>query len=138
TFDPGTGANNGVNVVALQSNGQIMVGGAFSAVSDISRNQIARLNANGSLDTEYDAGTGVNGLVRCAVVQPDGKVIVGGEFTSVNGISRIRVARLYASGFLDPSFNPGSGVTAGTFDPTSVDSVTLQQDGKVIIGGNFS
>jgi uncharacterized delta-60 repeat protein len=71
--------------------------------------------------------------VAAIAVQPDGKVIIGGLFTSVNGIARNRIARFNSDGSVDKSFDPGSGVGA-----RSVNAIALQEDGKVLIGGNFS
>src|SRR5436305_323162 len=57
-FDPGTGANNSVLTTALQPDGKIIIGGAFTSYNSIGRNRIARLNVDGSLDAGFDPGTG--------------------------------------------------------------------------------
>ena len=64
-------------------------------MNGISRKGVAVLNPDGSLDTGFDPGLGSNGLVYSVVVQSDGKVLVGGTFTSVNGVAAWGVARLY-------------------------------------------
>ncbi len=65
--------------------------------------------APGSLDPTFDVGTGVaQHSVNAIAVQPDGKIIIGGDFLVYNGVSRIRLARLNANGSLDPTFNPGN------------------------------
>src|SRR2546427_781437 len=100
SFNPGTGANNIVNSFAVQTNGQVFIGGLFTTVNGTNINRIARLNADGSLDTSFDPGTGAaNYPVRSVVVQPDGKVLIGGEFTAVNGnTNRSFLARLNGDG----------------------------------------
>ena len=133
TFNPGTGANSTVYSFALQSDFKVLVGGAFSFINGVSRSGIARLNADGSLDGTFDPGTGANSTVYSVALQPDVKVLVGGEFTSINGVSRGRVARLNADGSLDITFNRGTGVN----NPT-VFSLALQPDGKVLVGGAFT
>lgn len=131
-FDPGTGANNIVYAVALQTDGKIVIGGTFTSVDGVSRNRIARLNTDGSFDTGFDPGVGTTGTVFATALQADGKIVIGGAFTSVDSVSRNRVARLNADGSLDAGFDPGSGAAA------SVYSMTLQADGKIVIGGNFT
>ncbi len=116
-----------VFTTAVQSDGKILVGGVFTAVGGTGRYNLARLNADGTLDAGLNLP--VNDVVRCAVVQPDGKIVIGGYFTEVAGVVRNRLARLNADGTLDLSFkaNADSWVT----------SAALQADGKIIIGGDF-
>ena len=103
SFNPGTGAL-GVSSVALQANGKVLIGGDFTTVNGTNRNRIARLNANGSLDLSFNPGTGADGLVRSIALQADGNVLMGGDFTSVNGVVRPRVARLHGAD-VAPSLN---------------------------------
>jgi uncharacterized delta-60 repeat protein/prepilin-type N-terminal cleavage/methylation domain-containing protein len=140
TFDLGaasgvlssTGSNNTVWALALQPNGKVVIGGEFTSYDGTPINRIARLNADGRLDTSFNPGTGANGLVWALALQADGKVVIGGEFTSVDGMSRNRIARLNADGSLDTSFNPGSGTN------NSVRALAIQSSGKIIIGGEFT
>jgi uncharacterized delta-60 repeat protein len=133
SFNPGTGTNGSVSSVALQPDGKVLIGGSFTNVSGVSRNGIARLNANSSLDSSFNPGTGVSGgSVWSVALQPDGKVLIGGLFTTVNDTNRNNIARLNANGSLDSSFNPGTGAD------NVVRSIALQPDGKVIIGGDFT
>src|SRR5881397_1342600 len=62
--------------------------------------------APGDVDLSFDPGSGVNGQVNALVVQPDGKVIIGGEFTTIKGIARHKIARLNADGSAESSFDP--------------------------------
>lgn len=84
--------------MALQTDGKIIIGGAFSSVGGQSRNRIARLNADGTLDTTFNAGTvtapGDFSGVDAVALTADGRIIVGGEFTSIGGTTRNRIARL--------------------------------------------
>jgi len=131
-FDPGTGANNYVYSVALQTDGKVLIGGAFTQVDGVVRNRIARLNPDGSVDTGFDTSMGVNGPVYDVSFQDDGKVLIGGAFTHVDGVGSYRIARLNEDGSLDTSFDTGSGAN------NIVLSTALQNDGKVIFGGHFS
>jgi uncharacterized delta-60 repeat protein len=132
TFNPGTGANGAVYATALQPDGKIIIGGAFTTYNGTTRNRIARLNADGSLDNTFNPGAGANDFVYSTTLQPDGKIIVGGAFTTYNGSIRNRIVRLNANGILDNNFNPGTGANGEVY------STTLQPDGKIIIAGRFT
>jgi uncharacterized delta-60 repeat protein/gliding motility-associated-like protein len=134
TFDPGTGANTTVSAVALQPDGKILVGGGFTDFNGTTINRIARLNANGTLDVTFNPGTGANFPVLSIVLQPDGKILIGGNFSTFNGTARNNIARLNTDGSLDATFNPGTGTNIGG----SIQYFGLQSDDKVIIGGSFT
>jgi uncharacterized delta-60 repeat protein len=142
TFNTGSGFDNDVTSLAIQTDGKIVVGGEFSSFNGIARNRIARLNNDGSLDTTFNPGSGFfNGFDFCSVysisIQSDDKLIVGGGFSSFNGVSRKCIARLNNDGSLDATFNPGSGFF-NQFDFCNVSSTSIQFDGKLIVGGGFS
>jgi uncharacterized delta-60 repeat protein len=94
SFDPGAGANGTVYAIALQSNGKILLGGDFTLMNQTNRNRIARLLPGGSVDTEFDTSQGADGTVYSILVLPDNKILIGGGFTTVNGLPRRGVARL--------------------------------------------
>ncbi len=130
-FSPTTGFDGSVRAVAVQSDGKIIAGGTFTAYNGVARTRLARINPDGSLDASFSVGGGFNGAVEAIAVQPDGKVVVGGTFTTYDGVSRPRIARLNPDGSLDTSFAPGTGFSAG------VTSVGLQANGGVLVGGSF-
>lgn len=133
-FSSGTGAGTGyVNALAVQSTGQILVGGPFTQFNGVSCNGLVRLNSDGSVDTTFN-NTGLqDGYVSSFVVVPQGQIVICGPFTSINGYSRSGIARLNADGTLDTTFDPGLGVAGG-----QVLSASVQTDGKVVIGGQFT
>lgn len=140
TFNSGAGVGGvgwpalpGVHAIALQPDGKVLIGGYFTTYDGINRAQIARLLQNGDLDTTFTPGAGANDHVWSVVVQPDGKILIGGEFTMYDGIARSGIARLDPDGSLDPGFDPGTGINGG-----SVQSIALQPDGKIIIAGIFT
>jgi len=95
--------------IALQPDGKVLLGGGIVSVNNVPRSGVARLNSDGSLDNGFQngmVGTDV-AVVHSLVLQPDGKVIIGGAFTSVNGVSRYRIARLNTDGSVDPLFHNG-------------------------------
>ena len=133
TFNPGSGANGPVYAVALQSNGKILIGGEFTSFNGIARSRIARLNANGSLDATFDPGVSPNDTVRSILFQGDGKVVIGGSFTSIAGSDRNRVARLNSDGTLDTAFMASVSGANG-----SVLTLALQIDGRILVAGDFT
>ena len=82
--------NAAVYATAVQADGRIVIGGAFTSVNaSSSRNHLARLFADGSLDpTFFTTGSGVSSTVWCLAVQTDSRIIIGGDFTLVNGTTR--------------------------------------------------
>lgn len=132
TFNPGTGFIGTVNAIALQSDGKVCAGGAFTSFNGVARNRITRLNANGTLDATFNPGTGANGSISSVIIQPDGKIIIAGNFTAYNGTAINRIARLNDDGSLDATFNPGTGAN------NIIHTSALQPDGKVLIGGLFT
>jgi uncharacterized delta-60 repeat protein len=103
TFVPGTGPLGGVSEVAVQPDGKVLIGGSFTAFNGTPRNRIARLNANGSLDIGFNPGTGPDGNISALALQADGAVLIGGDFVTVNGVLRPRVARLYGDSLPPPA-----------------------------------
>jgi uncharacterized delta-60 repeat protein len=88
------GLNSPLSTIVLQPDGKVLIGGSFTAVNGTARNRMARLNADGSLDSTCNPGAGANGVVRAIALQPDGNILIGGDFTTVNGAVRPHVARL--------------------------------------------
>jgi uncharacterized delta-60 repeat protein len=133
TFNPGTGPNQQITSMGIQDDGKIIIGGFFTSYNGFVRNRIARLNLDGSLDGTFDPGTGASASVSALVLQPDGKVIIAGDFTSYNGTPRSKIARLHFSGALDTSFDPGYGPGGG-----NISTMEMQFNGRIIIGGLFT
>ncbi len=129
-FDPGAGPNSIVKAVALQPDARVLLAGAFTAVDGFASRGVARIHADGAIDTSFAASV-EGGIVRTVLLQPDGRILIGGEFSSVSGALHRGVVRLNADGSRDPSFASSPGVS------WYVQSVALQPDGKVLIGGSF-
>src|SRR5256886_1114876 len=132
TFVSAPGTNDAVNVVIPQPDGKVIAAGRFTFANNVARNRIARFNFNGSLDTTFDPGTGADGEITAAVLQPDGRIVVAGLFTSFNGFTHNRVCRLNANGSVDQTFGLGSGINNAAL------ALALQTDGRIIVGGQFS
>jgi uncharacterized delta-60 repeat protein len=133
---PGVGPLREVLSVATQSDGKILVGGPFTTWNGVTVNRIVRLNADGTRDTAFttNVGTAASGAVRSITVQPDGKILVGGDFSAWNGVTVNRIVRLNADGTRDTAFTTNTGTAAGS----TVYSISLQLDGKILVGGLFT
>jgi uncharacterized delta-60 repeat protein len=91
---------------------------------------------DGSIDPNFNMGTGFNSTVLTIVIQPDGKILVGGYFTEYNGIVRSGLARLNSDGSLDLTFN--HLLNGGGSSAPNIFAISIQNDGKIIIGGDVS
>ena len=131
---------NGVSALAMQVDSKLVVGGTFSQYNGSTvPGGLIRLNANGSLDASFNAGgTGMTGIGVAPYdlkVQPDGKILVGGNFSNYNGSTTpYNLLRITQDGLLDATFNGGN---LG-FDSGVVFDMALQPDGKLLVGGNFT
>jgi len=119
-------------VSAVQPDGKILVGGGFSFVNGVERNTLARLNADGTLDTNFNpGGAGPNSLVYEIKILSDGKILIGGGFATYNGVAKAGIARLNADGTLDTAFN-----SAGTGLTGTAQTIDVQADGKILLSGS--
>jgi uncharacterized delta-60 repeat protein len=130
-FNPN--ANNIVNAVVVQPDGKLLVGGFFGTIGGVDSSLLARLNADGTGDEGFTsdiAGSDSDSAVVALLPQPDGKIVVAGNFYTVDGESRPYLARLDSEGHLDAAFNPNPN--------DYVYALALQDDGKLLVGGVFS
>ena len=140
----GTGFIGFIYSICLQADGKILVGGSFNSFNGNTRNRIVRLNPDGTEDTSFytsvtSTGTGnaFNSVVYFIREQIDGRILVSGNYLSFNGGTRRRLVRLNPSGLEDSSFytnlSPlGSGFNAAVY------GIAIQNDGKIIITGDFN
>ncbi|MCB2406426.1 T9SS type A sorting domain-containing protein [Hymenobacter lucidus] len=123
-----------VNALAVQADGKVLVAGGFDFVNGNLTGKLLRLNPDGTPDATFNAdGLGANGFVSAVLVQPDGRILVGGGFTTFNGQARSMVVRLLADGSLDTSFTFGSAASV-----RQISSLALQPDGKILVGSGPS
>lgn len=135
TFSPGVtnpATPNGVYALAVQENGQILLGGDFLAVAGQTRNFLGRLGADGSLDRAFNPGAG--GPVYPAVygfgIRPDDSILVCGSYQTIGGASRTNIALLNADGSLNSGFSTG---VIGWLP--FIYAMAMQADGRLMLGG---
>lgn len=145
TFDPGrgplgVGPGRGTSAL-IQPDGKILVTGAFTGVNLDFVPAVVRFNADGSLDSSFNASAlpapsniyAPDDLTRVLALQPNGQVLVAGEFIHADGSIRYLV-RLDADGNLDPTFNPR---IEDDTESARVSQATILSGGRVLIGGRF-
>jgi uncharacterized delta-60 repeat protein len=122
-----------VSALAVQPDGQILVGGRFSKIAGLGRTNIARLYPNGTVETNFHPAV-IGGLssteVKCLALQTNGQILVGGSFSALGGQIRKNIGRLNADGTVDMTFNPGT-------DIRPVKTLSVKADGKIVLGGSF-
>ena len=151
TFGPAMATDGGeVRVIKANADGTILVGGRFTAFNGVVTDGIVRLLANGAVDPNFApvtmtcpanpfGGLGNCGLWADPVVDANGKIIIAGDFVSVNGVNALCIARLNSNGTLDGTFNPSGFVPQGFFGgtPKPVRAIVIQSDQRIVIGGRF-
>jgi uncharacterized delta-60 repeat protein len=134
------GFDDSVKTIHIQNDGKIIVGGDFTQLVRNSitytLNHIVRFNSDGSVDTSFSGGTRFDDSVNKVEVQDDGKIVVGGKFTSYDGQSYNSIIRLYGDGTIDPTFIIGTGIT-GT-PPNQYVNDVLKDGDKLLVVGSFS
>jgi len=131
SFTIGSGLSTIAYAVKLQSDGKIVVGGAFGAYSGSTSSGIVRLNTDGTRDTTFNVGTGFNASVYSFDIQSDGKILALGNFTAYSGSTSNRIIRINTSGTLDATFNVGTGLNIFLAAPSN--KILASSDGGVYV-----
>lgn len=135
TFAVGGGANGGIYSLALQPDGKVLVGGSFTSCNGQPATNLVRLTANGAVDPAFNAavlGVPFQTSVRSIAPLADGRILIGGSFTNINGVVRSNLARLLNNGGADASFVATPDLNG------AVVTMAVQADGKVLLGGDFN
>lgn len=130
SFSAGLGTDGTINTIAVQPNFKMIIAGDFTSYNGYEANKIARVNANGSFDRTFNSGVGANNAITKVLIQPDGKIIVAGLFTTYNDKPVKGLVRLNKNGSIDKTFN-----AALTDSLVSIHQIAMCPDGKLIIAG---
>jgi uncharacterized delta-60 repeat protein len=114
--------------IVPNTDGTVLVAGSILTIIDPIRDTLLLFSANGTLNPGLNLNSTGFGATRALAVQPDGSLLVAGNFGRVNGTSRLRVARINTNGTLDSTFNPG------TANPNPISALLLQPDGRILVG----
>ena len=130
----GTGASSSIQAMALQADGKVIIGGNFINYNGVTANRITRLFSNGSIDTTFNKlGSGADAFVRAIAIQTDGKIIVAGDFTIFNAVSKKYIARLNSDGSIDATFNVNFPFSGSSI----INHINIQSDGKILVSTIF-
>jgi uncharacterized delta-60 repeat protein len=150
TFNIGTGFEYSlpfsepvVRQMAIQSDGKVIAVGQFDSYNGTNVGpHIVRLNTNGTIDNTFNTGSGFDSGCASVVIQSDGKILVGGDFSSYNGTNvGPAIVRLNSNGSIDNTFNTGTGFVGDTDsvgnEYLQIYTMDIQDDGKILCGGGF-
>ena len=141
TFNIGTGfPSGGINDIAIQSDGKVVLVGGFSAFTGTSVGKIIRLNNDGSRDTGFQITSGFTGAIGAfnptnVLVDTNGKILVGGQMTGFSTTTIGRFIRLNSDGSMDTAFQANVGTGFNSF---AYGGIHQQQTGKYIVAGDFT
>lgn len=134
-FDGPQFSSGSIGALSVTLAGDIAIGGVFNQVDTVTRGGFGRLHPDGTVNSAFGSGVGVQNSqqqqVRTVSFQPDGKLLVGGSFTSINGESVLRLGRVHEDGSIDAEF---SSPLAGS---SVVNDLQLLPNGEILIGGDF-
>jgi uncharacterized delta-60 repeat protein len=133
---PSGGSGGNIDVINLQSDGKIIVGGRFTSFNGTATQYMARLNGDGTVDTAFatNLGSGFSSYVYALGIQSDDKIVAGGRFSSTDGNVSGALSRLNSDGSEDTAFNNNAG---GGIVGSSVDSLVIQLNGYIAAAGDF-
>ena len=134
TWNTGTGSNALIAAAALQTDEKVVIAGNFTIYSGSLKNRITRLNTDGTIDTGFNYTTGLNNSVTGIAIEPSGKIIAVGNFTTYSGTTANRIVRINRDGTIDSTFKGGNGFVLFSIPY----SVSVQPDRKIIVQGLFS
>jgi len=128
-----------ISATAIQADGKIVSAGYSGTSASAIDFTLARYNTNGLLDSTF----GVNGIrttflggtanqIHAIVIQPDGKIVVGGQGTVDNAFV---LARYTADGTPDSTFGTAGTVVTVLSAPAGIFGIALQADGKIVVVG---
>ena len=121
-----------VFALAQQADGKLLVGGSFNQIDGVPRNDVARLTTTGALDASFTSSVSVSGAVRALAIQPNGRVLLGGNFNTGSTPVRSNLARVLDNGQLDATFG-------STANPNiQVSSIGVQANGAILLAGSFT
>lgn len=135
TFAVSAGANGSIYSLALQPDGKVLVGGSFTSCNGQAATNLVRLTSSGAVDQTFNAavlGIQFQTSVRSILPLADGRILIGGSFTNVNGVVRSNLARLLSNGGLDTNFVAAPNLNG------AVMAMAAQADGKLLLGGGFN
>ncbi|MCH9801700.1 MAG: delta-60 repeat domain-containing protein [Actinomycetia bacterium] len=136
-FDTGSGLSSpnpptAALAIAIPGDGnKSVVSGYFTEYQGKRAPGLIRLKSKGKRDKSFKPGSGPNGPVESIIPLNDGKLLIGGNFTTYGGQAMGNIARLNADGSLDTSYQPAE------FND-QVSAMALMRNGSLLVAGFFT
>jgi uncharacterized delta-60 repeat protein len=138
SFSAGRGFDDAewIRSIQVQDGGKLLISGYFEDFNGVQRKHVARLNADGTTDSAFNAQVEnqARGLPVLFSTQPDGKLLLFGSFETVAGRILPRLVRLHPEGTVDTSFSPYTGIANAAVYPRAVLPLP---DGKLLASGSW-
>jgi uncharacterized delta-60 repeat protein len=137
SFKVGLNGVDAISAVEFQPDGKIIVAGDYVG-SGVPQGCVARLLSNGQFDPTFKVGLGpAQSSIKCVLLQPDGKIVIGGAFRNYNGVACGSLIRVQADGTPDPSFDAGAGIGANWHGEGWASALVPHRDGKILVLGGY-
>lgn len=117
--------------IAIQTDDKILVTGGAPGYYSFTSCYLNRFNSDFTLDDTFNNNLAFNASTTSVLVSKEGSIYVGGAFTAIDEIAKNSLVKLTSDGVIDTTFDVGQGSNGSGF------SMTLLDDGKLLIGGNF-
>jgi uncharacterized delta-60 repeat protein len=126
-----------INAIAVRPDQRVLIGGQFSRVTNDYRRALAGLNANGSLDTNFNPAIALDDAgeiiaIHTLTLREDGSIFLAGSFSD----GSTRVLKLDSDGRLSPEFNSGLRFNSRGFSAT-INSIIEEPNGELLVAGDF-
>ena len=136
--------NGSVNFLEIQSDGKILIAGEFTTINGAASFKLARLNADGSLDTSFNANWLPGPLNEGVGIQmmkllPNGKILLGGglPYNGMNG-GNVKLFRLNADGSFDTTLSTVPTLVSSNGSFQEIKKADQLPDGKILVCGYFT
>lgn len=137
-FDAGQRADADILSLAVQDDGRIIAAGEFTTFGGSNCSRIVRLHPDGSIDPSFAASNGASGTIRAVEIQSDGRIVIGGDFWTFNGLDHHYLVRLNPDGSVDGSFDAKRANLGFVDFFGTLRALAIQPDGKILFGGRFA
>ena len=132
SFNPGTGADNTVQSLAIDASGRILVTGLFTSFNGTSVGHVVLLEPDGDQVSSFSPVSGADGAVYASAILPGNKYLLGGAFDQFNGTVSPALVYLDEDGSMDAGFT-----ASGFAESDLVLSIAVDQNGLPVCGGSF-
>lgn len=141
-FNIGSGFNEQIWSMSIQSDSKIIAAGYFVAFNGQTVGKVTRINPDGTIDNSFNNGLpGIIGNAQhiyTSLIQNDGKIILSGFFSNYNGVTVKNLVRINNNGIKDSDFLPPMNFGGGVGGFGIIRDTKVQTNNKILICGDFT